>query len=139
MTSPDQYFAQVRAIAEADGRYKPQAFVFVQEAVSYSIEQLHRKTRSGKPQHISGQELLRGIRDYALEQLGPMTATVFEDWGLKQTDDFGEIVFLMVRAKLLGASENDRLEDFRNGYDFYEAFAQSYLPKGKKVVVPVIA
>jgi uncharacterized repeat protein (TIGR04138 family) len=139
MTSPDQYYAQVRSVAEADGRYKPQAFVFVQEAVSFSIEQLQRKTRAGKPRHISGQELLRGIRDYVLEQLGPMSATVFDDWGLTCTDDFGHIVFLMVREKLLGASENDRLEDFSNGYDFHEAFAKNYLPKGKKVIVPVIA
>lgn len=139
MTSPDHYFAQIRALAEADGRYKPQAFAFVQEAVSYSIEQLQRKTRSGAPKHISGQELLRGIRDYALEQLGPMTAPVFEDWGLRCTDDFGQIVFLMVREKLLGASDSDRIEDFADGYDFHEAFAKNFLPKGHKVVVPVVA
>ncbi|MFT5131367.1 MAG: putative repeat protein (TIGR04138 family) [Rhodothermales bacterium] len=139
MTSPDQYFAQVRVIADADGRYKPQAFIFVQEAVSYSIEQLQRKNNAGKPQHISGQELLRGIRDFALEQLGPMTSPVFDDWGLTCTDDFGHIVFLMVREQLLGASDTDRLEDFSNGYDFHEAFAKNYLPKGKAVVVPVVA
>jgi len=47
--------------------------------------------------HVSGQELLEGIREYALKEFGPMvTDGFFEEWGIRSCKDFGEMVFLLV-------------------------------------------
>ena len=91
--------------------------------------------------HVTGQELLDGIRAYALEQFGPMVPTVFEEWGLQNCADFGEIVFNMVEIGLLAKTEKDSREDFKSGYDFEDAFRKPFLPGSKlqetdKPVVP---
>jgi len=62
--------------------------------------------------HVTGQELLEGIRQYALQQYGPMTVTVFEEWGVNHCRDFGEIVFNMVESGLLQKTETDTRNDF---------------------------
>ena len=36
--------------------------------------------------------------------------------------DFGHIVFSLVEVKLLGKTEEDSVADFKNVYDFSEAF-----------------
>jgi uncharacterized repeat protein (TIGR04138 family) len=80
--------------------------------------------------------LLNGIRDYAIQRFGPMTLTVFESWGIKGTEDFGEIVFNMVGEGLLGKTDNDSPNDFKNIYDFDITFRQPYLPKTKQSPTP---
>jgi len=106
----------VEKIVERDGRYKAEAYSFVLEALSYTVKELKA------PRHVSGGELLKGIKQYAKTQFGPMVCTVFEHWGIKSTEDFGHIVFRLVDAKLLGKTEEDSIEDFKDGYDFKEVF-----------------
>jgi uncharacterized repeat protein (TIGR04138 family) len=77
---------------------------------------------------VSGQELLEGIREFALEQYGPMTFALLEGWGLRRCEDFGEIVFHLVDYGVLGKTEQDRREDFAGGYDFREAFLRPFEP-----------
>jgi uncharacterized repeat protein (TIGR04138 family) len=89
------------------------------------------KENKGEMRHVSGQELLGGIRDYALAQFGPMTKMVFEEWGIKRCEDFGEIVFNMVEIGLLGKTDQDSREDFANGYDFDDAFRKPFLPASR--------
>ena len=50
---------------------------------------------------VTGQELLDGIRLYALDQFGPMAITVLEEWGIRSCADFGEMVFEMIEVSLL--------------------------------------
>ena len=68
------------------------------------------------------QELIEGIRDYATELFGPLAPTVFRNWGLTATQDFGDIVFNLVENDLLNKTDADRREDFANGFDFDTAF-----------------
>ena len=97
---------------------------------------LEREHKSEKPakraaaqeQHVTGQELLAGIRELALESFGPMTVTVFEEWGVHSGVDFGEMVFIMVENRLLKNTEKDSRADFEHGYDFHEAFRKPFLP-----------
>lgn len=100
--------------------YRPAAYKFVLRALEYTIRRLPER------RHITGQELLAGIYDYAREQYGPLTAEVFESWGVKATMDFGEIVFDLVRWNLLSRREEDRKDDFRSGTDFGEVFERGY-------------
>ncbi len=117
-------------IVGRDPRYSRDAYFFVREALDYTQKQI-AKDRRGRTRHVTGGELLGGIRDYALSQYGPMTMTVLEEWGVRHCGDFGELVFNMVEGELLAKTERDSRADFQNGYDFYEAFRAPYLPPSK--------
>jgi uncharacterized repeat protein (TIGR04138 family) len=103
-------------VLDKDKRYDPESYSFVMASLSFTMKKLGRKG------HVTGQELLEGIREYALEQFGPMARTVLEYWGIKSTNDFGEIVFNMIDVGMLGKTEQDSKEDFNNVYDFKTVF-----------------
>jgi uncharacterized repeat protein (TIGR04138 family) len=116
-------------ILAKDPRYRRDAYLFVRDALDFTQKTATRERREGL--HVSGQELLNGIRDYALAQFGPMAITVLEDWGIMRCEDFGEIVFNVVEAGLFSTTDKDSREDFRGGYDFEEAFRKPFLPQNK--------
>jgi uncharacterized repeat protein (TIGR04138 family) len=114
-------------IVRGDKRYDRDAYYFVREGLDFTIKILKKDSR-GAGRHVSGQELLDGLRRFALDQFGPMTKTVLTYWGVRQCEDFGEIVFRMVDKGILGKTEQDTREDFKGGYDFDEAFVKPYQP-----------
>jgi len=114
------FLGAIQKIVDKDPRYKIEAYIFVMSALDFTISKLKEK------RHVTGQELLEGIREYGMMQFGPMTRTVFEYWGVKSTEDFGEIVFNMVDCGLMGKTEKDSKDDFKNGYSFVEAFDKGY-------------
>ena len=118
----------IEQIAVRDRRYHREAYFFLREALDHTQKMTGKPPKKNEVHHVSGQELLKGIREYALQQFGPMTLTVLDEWGVKSCEDFGEIVFNMVETKLLAKTEQDSREDFRNGYDFHEAFRKPFLP-----------
>ena len=118
-------------ILAKDPRYQRDAYLFVKDALDHT-QKLVIKENKGELRHVSGQELLGGIREYALAQFGPMTKMVFEEWGITRCEDFGEIVFNMVEIGLLGKTDKDSREDFANGYDFDDAFRKPFLPSQKQ-------
>ena len=125
-------------ILEKDLRYQRDAYLFVREALDFTQKTASKEGREG--QHVTGQQLLAGIRDFALAQFGPMAITVLEEWGITRCEDFGEIVFNMVENKLLAKTDTDSREDFQGGYEFDEAFRKPFLPqnRGAKETKPVV-
>jgi uncharacterized repeat protein (TIGR04138 family) len=121
----------VERIAAQDARYHRDAYYFLREALDFTQKQ-HNKPRKSAPEtpghHVTGQELLDGIRQFALQQYGPMTRTVLEEWGIRRCEDFGEIVFNMVEQRLLGKTDKDSRDDFQGGYEFEGAFEEPYRP-----------
>jgi uncharacterized repeat protein (TIGR04138 family) len=117
-------------IVSRDPRYSRDAYIFVREALDYTQKHIARDRR-GRTRHVTGKELLGGIREFALSQYGPMTMMVLDEWGLHNCGDFGELVFNMVEVKLLAKTEQDTRADFQDGYEFYEAFRAPYLPPSK--------
>ncbi len=105
-----------------DPRYTVEAYAFVRGGLNFTVRRLE------KPRHVSGQELLGGVREFALEEFGPMTKTILNSWGIQRTEDVGEIVFNMVESGLLGKTDEDDRVDFANGYDFDEAFRKPFRP-----------
>jgi uncharacterized repeat protein (TIGR04138 family) len=120
----EEAIEQIRA---KDPRYHREAYLFVREALDHTQKNIS-KDSGGALRHVSGQELLGGVRDFALSQYGPMTMTVLEEWGIRACEDFGEIVFNMVEIGLLAKTEEDSRADFSNGYLFYDAFRKPFLP-----------
>lgn len=121
-----------------DKRYQAEAYLFVFEALQYAQEVLGLGASDPDPEpalddeevqvekHVSGQELCGAIREYAIEQFGLMALTVLHQWGIRQTDDFGEIVFNLIEIGQMRKTENDRKEDFQNVFDFEEGFRRSF-------------
>jgi uncharacterized repeat protein (TIGR04138 family) len=116
-----------RRIAGRDPRYHAEAYSFIREALDYASKALNKPTE-GVGRHVTGQELLACVREFALREFGPMAATVLREWGVKKTEDFGDLVFNLVDSGILGKTDEDRKEDFANGYDFFEAFEKPFLP-----------
>jgi len=113
----------IMAICEKDARYSEDAYEFVLESLSYTQKKFKRS------KHVSGRELLDGIKDLLMEQFGPMTIPVLKHWGIKGTEDFGHIVFNLLESKVLSKTDEDKIDDFKNVYDFKVVFDKGYRHK----------
>jgi len=129
--SPDQVIEQ---IVRKDPRYPLDAYHFVRAALDFTVKQHKKDLVRGRPatgpQHVTGKQLLEGIRRYALHEYGPLTLTLLNHWNIRTTEDVGEIVFNMVEMQILNRTETDSREDFKNGYDFNQAFRAPFEPAG---------
>ena len=118
----------VDLIRKESPRYDKGAYFFVKQALDHTLKSIKKDSDGRIGRHVSGQELLAGIREYALQQFGPMAFTVHERWSVRRCEDFGEIVFHVVDYKVLGKTDTDRREDFAGGYDFRTAFVEPFEP-----------
>jgi uncharacterized repeat protein (TIGR04138 family) len=118
----------VEQICEKDSRYSLDAYHFVQEGLNHTLKSLKRGGQNAH-RHVSGQELLHGLREFALKEYGPMSKAVLNEWGLKVTDDFGQVVFNLVNASVLGKNDTDSPSDFKNVFTFEEAFVKPFEPR----------
>lgn len=116
----DDLTPELEHLPFADGKYKPRAYMFVIEALEYTMARL------GRQGHVSGQELSEGVARLAKREFGPTAKMVLESWGINQTRDIGEIVFALVNAGLLGKTEEDSIDDFVEVYDFDDVFERQY-------------
>jgi uncharacterized repeat protein (TIGR04138 family) len=137
MIDPADPFAQ---LLKRDRRYRPDAYVFVWEALNFAQEELKMgkdvTTDAAPPgctdpprhveRHVTGQELCEAIRRYALRQYGYMAKTVLDSWGVHTTGDFGELVFNLIKIGRMRKTKDDRREDFDNCYDFDQAFQREF-------------
>jgi uncharacterized repeat protein (TIGR04138 family) len=118
-------------------RFHQDAAEFVFDALRHTQETLGRVTcrEHGDPTsdefddeqvHISGIELLEGIRLLGLQRYGLMARHVFASWGVTTTEDFGRIVFDLVEEGKMRKTEQDQLSDFCEVYHFAQAFDRDY-------------
>ena len=112
-------------LRERNPQFHDGAYVFVLSALHFVIERLP------EPRHITGRELVVGVRDLALDRFGPMSRTVLDHWGVRATADVGRIVFALVEAGILIKQDEDTLLDFEHVFDFDEAFGGEYPWGGK--------
>lgn len=107
-------------IRSQDSVFHERAYLFVLAGLEYC--QQRRDVRG----HISGRELAESCRDFAIDQFGLMARTVLSYWQLHTTEDIGRVVFELIDLGLLMKQESDRIEDFREVFDFDEAFEARY-------------
>ena len=120
MKELENFLSKIEKVMEENDQYKFEAYSFVMAALHHTVSKLP------KSRHITGQELLHGIKDYVLEQFGPMARTVLNYWGIYETLDFGKIVFALVEVGILRKQPEDKLDDFDKVYDFKQAFDKGY-------------
>lgn len=123
----------VEQICANDLRFASDAYHFVQEGLNHTLKSLKRGGQAAH-RHVSGQELLHGLREFALKEYGPMSKAVLNEWGIRSTEDFGQIVFNLVNAGVLGKNETDSPNDFKNVFNFDDAFVKPFVPRN--VVLP---
>lgn len=117
MDAPEDLLAKIQGLVDRSSRYKFEAYSFVLSALHYTM------TKVSPPRHITGREFCDGIRQFAIDQYGPMARTVLEHWGIMSTLDFGHLVFDLVDVGLMRKTEEDSLDDFKEVYDFKQAFS----------------
>lgn len=110
-------------------RYHPNGYRFLFAALKHTQDKLRRvPTDDGDDEgaHITGPELLEGIREFALEQFGLLARTVFRAWSIHSTDDFGRMVFDLVERGGMRKTDSDQITDFCDVFDFEEALENRY-------------
>ncbi|MEZ6123376.1 MAG: hypothetical protein R3C49_09405 [Planctomycetaceae bacterium] len=107
-------------------KYHAHAYQFVFAALRHAQEKLGRDGGSLTTGHVSGPELLDGLRELALQHFGLMAITVLSEWGVRGTEDVGRMVFELIDAGEMRKTEDDTLEDFIDVYDFHKAFVEDY-------------
>ncbi len=104
-------------LSRLSGRYPLEAFVFVREGLQYTIRKEGKGSHTDTC-HITGRQLCFGLKDYAIHKWGMMALTVLKQWNITGTMDFGRIVFMMVEAGWMAKTDEDKIEDFDNVFDF---------------------
>jgi len=125
----DLDFAEiVDLICKEDPRFDKKAYEFVRQGLDHTVKELRKKetSKTERSRHVSGPELLHGIRVFALDQYGPLTKTVLNAWGLKRCRDFGDIVFNLIEYNVFAKTEKDRPEDSSDIYSFEDAFVKPF-------------
>jgi uncharacterized repeat protein (TIGR04138 family) len=125
------YHARLAQVVERDPRYAYEAYEFVFAALSHTQKLLGRLppedgSLPGTQCHVSGRELVLGIRDLAVREFGLMARIVFRLWGINRTADFGDIVFNLVEENLMSKSDQDSRTDFQDVFDLDQALVQDF-------------
>lgn len=115
------------SIVDSDPRYQRDAYVFLRDALDFTTKR-QKKIKGTTVRHVAGPELLDGVRQYALKEFGPMVVTVFDSWGIHCCEDVGNMVFNLIGSGIFGKTDEDSIEDFKNVYDFEEAFVKPFAP-----------
>jgi uncharacterized repeat protein (TIGR04138 family) len=125
----DLEFAEiVDQIRKEDPRFDKRAYFFLRHGLDFTVKEMKKKEaeRMTGSQHVSGPELLDGLRSYALEQFGPMAKLVLNEWGVNRGQDFGDMVFNLIDYNVFSKTEDDRKEDFTDTYTFEDAFVKPF-------------
>ena len=127
-TDRDEAEKLLEEVIDEVGLYPRDAYIFVQEGLGYTVSKIHgtRRKKEGESRHVSGQDLCNGLREYAQQKWGLMAGAVLGRWNVNRTLDFGKIVFALVDKGLMQKTDEDQLDDFRDVYDFKNAFEAGY-------------
>lgn len=106
-----EFDRKIAPLLNKEPRYNKDAYLFVAEAVSYSVANLPVRG------HVSASELLDGIRSFARNKFGAVSREVLISWGLEKEADVGNVVYLLISVGLLSESEDDSQEEFNTGCD----------------------
>jgi len=129
---PRTFDEHILGLCAADPRFPRGAYEFCFEVLDFTIKSVAHNDDPGNGQpvtrHVTARELLDGLRDYALQEFGPMARLTLKRMGVTSCPSFGDIVFNLVNAGLLTKQPRDKREDFNPGYDFDTAFGKPFRP-----------
>lgn len=112
MGEGDKILGELRRLVRERRRYPLEAYMFLYQALDVAQRLV------GEKRHVSGRELCEGFRQLAADHFGPLALPVLRRWGVRRTDDLGVMVFDLVERGLMGKTDDDRVEDFDDVFDF---------------------
>jgi len=127
-------------VVREDGRYPLEAFGFLHDGLARAVKGVYGEAAAAeqasdpqqrRPRHVTGRQLCEALREEGIERWGMLARTVLERWNVRETLDFGRMVYLLVENGLMQKTESDSLEDFRAVYDFESAFSPASIFKGE--------
>ena len=108
----DKFTTAVERIRRVDGRYRKEAYAFMNDAVAYTVRKWRNADPNRRNRHVSGGELIYGTVELAIEEFGVLAPYVLNDWGISSGPAIGNIIFHLIREGVMTASENDSQDDF---------------------------
>lgn len=136
MDAPTTFQEAIQHFIIEDPRYPIEAYLFVRDGFEYVMKRIAEEKRTDPPprMHLTGAQLSIGLKDFALDEFGPMAAFTLAEWNIRSTYDFGELVYNLIKMGLFSKTKGDRREDFDNVFDLEaELRAPYFLPTAKKV------
>jgi uncharacterized repeat protein (TIGR04138 family) len=128
-----QFNPKLAEVVRKDPRYAYEAYEFIFQALHHTQQALGKvppPSAEGADidarHHVSGPELCQGACDLALCEFGLMARTVLRMWGIRKTDDFGELVFNLIEAELMSKTDEDSRADFRSVCDLDRALVDGF-------------
>jgi uncharacterized repeat protein (TIGR04138 family) len=116
----------VHEVCRKDSRFSPQAYGFLCEALEHTSKTLDRA--EGDDRHVTGQELMQGWRDLAVQQFGPMAWFVMCEWGVLSSENVGAMVYNFIEIGYFRKNETDSIHDFSDGVDLEAALKKPFTP-----------
>lgn len=123
----------VQQILKTDDRYPAEAYALMPQILDYTCREVQKQVREignddpDRPDnHVTGQQLAEGLREYMLQEYGPFAFDILSDLNIRATIDIGNLVYNLISVGCFGKTDDDRLEDFEEVYDFQEAFVEPF-------------
>ena len=113
---PHKHVASTFAQRAENSPYSKEAFGLIGDVIKYAQALLRKEG------NVTGSEILQAFRLRATVFFGKNAKAKLADWGIRQTEDVGVIIYRLVEAGLLAKQPTGLPNDFSNGYDFDEAF-----------------
>ena len=126
---PKHFATALENLIQQQESYPAEAFHFLKEALDFTVDKDDKRDPASRSKHVSASDLLIGFHDLALQEFGPMAATLLSEWGITSCSDVGDMVFLLIEEGMFGKQDSDDREDFAEIYNFDDAFVQPFLPK----------
>jgi len=117
----------VRLVRKKDDRYQIDAYRFLREVLDITVKKL-RGDELIEHRHVSGPELLDGFIEHAHSEYGSMAVIVLDSWGIRDSEDVGNVVFQLIEVGAFGKSEEDSPADFSGKIDLQQALRGPYQP-----------
>jgi len=128
MPTSENFQKSIEHILTKDQRYHPEAYFFLRSALEFTIKNIKKNRHHPETSHVSAAQLLDGFRQLALQEFGPMAITVLEFWGIHSCLDIGNATFHLIESGAFGKSDQDSIDQFKNGFDFHDAFVKPFQP-----------
>lgn len=106
-------------IVAKDGRYASSVYAVLMDVFDYL------KTKS---KNVTAAAIMEEFRATVLDEFGPLSYHVLDEWGVRRCEDLGEMMFNLADSGRLIRTEEDTKECFVGGYDFREAFLLPFEP-----------
>jgi len=120
----------IQQSVDNDPRYHPHAYEFVREALNVAANLF---SEGKEDRHVTGQQVLEGVRTHALAEYGPMSFTILAEWGLNCGEDVGNIVYNLIAVGYFGKNDGDSIEDFAGGFQFEQALTEPFKPVSQRL------